>query len=634
MSMNMKKRDIQRRCKREQREDYTIPRLIKSPTGSETEDSPPYSSSSRMQRDLGLDTRRRLCNKFKQQQQHQQYHEPRVSNSSILMGAKEIKRQLSCNSNEISSPTRSSRDFRRSIQASKQESISRTLFDSNNNNDDDEQWSSWKSEHDAREKHSGNNNDNDYENNYIYDNDDDDDDDDTLKVLEKAKAIISSRSDSTDKNNDRTNRSSSTIKKKGSPHNYDNENMKNCMVQRVSELDNSTFASSTSNDGYLPTYLISGLACGDDFKSTPCNNRRSQLLNKYNSDNNNTNNKDEAQETSTLDFLANLHVEQEELNLIFNSFEEEQQELFAQSNCRYTSLAANHHISHTVSSRSNKKPSSYTTTSSSDPPPAKIEAPHRVTNAAAPFQKMIAPRSSFYDELLKDPAYQHALKAGTLWQSLCSQHVNFPSLWWDGQEPACPPLGSSKKKEWAYLGRHRVQGDYKLNSLIGNRGSSGRLLLHLVVRDVLSLEPIEDICCGCFHPNARGVRTTPEFNPRSDDCRDVWLGHRRRAQETRVFVQEEDSDTDSDSDSGDEYTWSTIESLLRHQNKNRVDATPLGALGGKSCVSNKNLRAVFGSKPPVYTVFVLESELYELFQNKLDGSIPASVVLLRHYLRY
>mmetsp|Transcript_52146 Transcript_52146/g.58262 ORF Transcript_52146/g.58262 Transcript_52146/m.58262 type:complete len:169 (+) Transcript_52146:79-585(+) len=139
MSMNMKKRDIQRRCKREQREDYTIPRLIKSPTGSETEDSPPYSSSSRMQRDLGLDTRRRLCNKFKQQQQHQQYHEPRVSNSSILMGAKEIKRQLSCNRNEIGSPTRSSRDFRRSIQASKQESISRTLFDSNNNNDDDDE---------------------------------------------------------------------------------------------------------------------------------------------------------------------------------------------------------------------------------------------------------------------------------------------------------------------------------------------------------------------------------------------------------------------------------------------------------------------------------------------------------------
>jgi hypothetical protein len=30
----------------------------------------------------------------------------------------------------------------------------------------------------------------------------------------------------------------------------------------------------------------------------------------------------------------------------------------------------------------------------------------------------------------------------------------------------------------------------------------------------------------------------------------------------------------------------------------------------------------------------MESELYELFQSKLDGTIPASVALLRHYLGY
>lgn len=51
-------------------------------------------------------------------------------------------------------------------------------------------------------------------------------------------------------------------------------------------------------------------------------------------------------------------------------------------------------------------------------------------------------------------------------------------------------------------------------------------------------------------------------------------------------------------------------------------------------VHNDNLKSIFGSKPPLFTVFVDESELFELFQSCLDGSTPASVVLLRRYLRY
>ena len=655
-NLSMKRKDTQRWGKRrEQREEYTLPHLIKSPTSSttssedyitKTKGSPThtYSSSSRMQQrfsDLSsarkrLSTTRDSNNQQQHRHQHQHRHnslstnkssheDPHVFNNSIHLGASIIKRQLSSsNSNDIDSPIRSSRDFHR-----------------NDDDDDaDDEWSPWKTENDARNKqHNGNGNGN--ENNKTEYNDDDDDDD-TLVVLEKAKAIISARNDLTDTNYAHSSlQTPPPIKEKGNHTTNDNkENLKNCMVQRVSEMDNSTFASSNSgeNDGYLPTYLASGfVACGigqEQQNAAPESPRPLYT---------NNNKDDDALETSTLDFLANLHVEEEELNLIFNSFEEEQQqELCAQSNRRSSSSSAVHHR-HQKSSRStsgcgsgnimtslmcNKKASSPSTTT------AVAVAAFHVTAAATPFEKMIPPRSSFFDELQKDPAYRHALKAGLLWQSLASQHVRFSALWYDGQEPACPPFGSSKKKPWAYLGRHRVQGDYKLNSLIGNRGSSGRILLHLVVRDVVSLEPIEDICCGCFHPNARGIRTTTESNPRSDDCRDVWIAHRRRAQEKRLLVQEDDSDADSDTDSDDEYAFTTIESLLRHQNKNRVDPSPLGAQGGKSAVSNDNLKFVFGSKPPVYTVFVLESDLYELFQDKLDGSIPASVVLLRHYLKY
>jgi hypothetical protein len=674
MNLSMKRNGTQRRGskRREQREEYTLPHLIKSPTCSTTSSddyitktnkgSPtsPYSSSSRMQKrfsDLSGSARRRLSttrdsnNQQQHRHQHQHRHnslstkssrsieDPHVFNNSIHMGASIIKRQLSSNSNGIDSPTRSSRDFHRNNHQN-----------NDDDDDDDDEWSPWKTENDARNKQNDNGNENENNNNDHDLDDDDDDDDDTLVVLEKAKAIISSRSDLTDKNYAHSNLQTPPppMKEKGNHATNDEKenNMKNCMVQRLSETDNSTFASSTSggNDGgYLPTYLASGfVACGSgqDENAAPESPRPLYTNNK----------EDDALETSTLDFLANLHVEEEELNLIFNSFEEKQQELCAQSNRHSSSAAAAAaaaavHHRHQKSSRTsgnssggNIMTSLMCSKKSSPPSPttsATSSAAFRVTNAAVPFEKMIPPRSSFFDELrLKSPSYRHALNAGLLWQSLASQHVRFSGLWWDGEEPARPPFGSSKKKPWAYLGRHRVQGDYKLNSLIGNRGSSGRILLHLVVRDVVSLEPIEDICCGCFHPNARGIRTTKEYNPRSEDCRDVWIAHRRRAQEKRLLVQEDDSDADSDTDSDDEYAFTTIESLLRHQNKNRVDPSPLGAQGGKSAVSNDNIKFVFGSKPPVYTVFVLESDLYELFQNKLDGSIPASVVLLRHYLKY
>ncbi|KAL3905192.1 MAG: hypothetical protein SGILL_009775 [Bacillariaceae sp.] len=381
-----------------------------------------------------------------------------------------------------------------------------------------------------------------------------DSDEDSMNVIERAMSFLSSASKSFE--SPTTNQKQIYVEPEGTPPQRD------YLVQRLSGSDNRSFQSMFGGSNYLPNNLQvdsndKGLA------------------------------ESEEHETSTLDYIASLYTQDQDSKGRRSSrdLKEKQQ--------RPAASAFNRN-----ESRSDRQ----------------LRSP-RITAAAEPFDRMVAPSSYFYDDLLKDPAYQHALKAGALWQSLCSQHVRFPALWWDGEEPACPPLGTIEKIPWSYLGRHRVQSDRKLNALIGNRGSSGRLLLHLVVRDDVTCEPIEDICCGVFHPNARGVRMTAAFDPKVEDCRDVWIGYRRRVQSQ---------------------SRSTLESLLQRQNKNRAFPSPLGGpQSNESDVNNGNLKAVFGAKPPLFTVFVTESELFELIRNecKTRGS-PVSVVLLRRYLRY
>ncbi|KAL3931922.1 MAG: hypothetical protein SGARI_004093 [Bacillariaceae sp.] len=212
----------------------------------------------------------------------------------------------------------------------------------------------------------------------------------------------------------------------------------------------------------------------------------------------------------------------------------------------------------------------------------------RVTAAAKPFENMIPPSGYLYDELLKDPAYQHAVHAGLLWQSLCSQHVHFPALWYDRDQPARPPMGFIKKvmskkhhSKWHYYGRHRVANEPKLNRLIGNRGSSGRLLLHLMVVDKDN---------GSHHPG--NVAFSKAQN---------------------------------------------IEALLQHYNRGFVEATPLGGAGSKQQdmlnIDNANLKAVFGARPPLFTRFVPEEELYAILSENVRTNVPASIVLMRHFLQ-
>jgi hypothetical protein len=165
---------------------------------------------------------------------------------------------------------------------------------------------------------------------------------------------------------------------------------------------------------------------------------------------------------------------------------------------------------------------------------------------------------------------------------------------------------------WDYVGRHRVQENHHLNDLVRNRGSAGRLLLHIVVRDIMTGIPIQDIAVGCFHPSARGVRTSSAFDPSLEGCRDIWLALRRRVDDISV-----------------------IESLLKRNedDANIDDNISESPLGGKHAVDNTNMRAVFGETPPVNTIFVAESEVYELFSNQLDGHTPPASILLQHFLK-
>jgi hypothetical protein len=230
-----------------------------------------------------------------------------------------------------------------------------------------------------------------------------------------------------------------------------------------------------------------------------------------------------------------------------------------------------------------------------------------IVEEPSPCDHIVPPRTPQYEALMKDPGFLHAQRAGTLWQSLVSQHVRFSSKWWNGARS--PPMGVAERRMWNYVGRHRVKESHILNGLVRNRGSPGRLLLHVVVRDIITGIPVLDIAIGCFHPSARGVRTTSASDPSLEECRNIWVALRRRVDDISV-----------------------IESLLkRNEDDDIISESPL--MGGKHAVDNNNMRAIFGETPPVHTVLVAESEVYELFSHHLDGHTPPAAILLQRFLK-
>jgi hypothetical protein len=197
-----------------------------------------------------------------------------------------------------------------------------------------------------------------------------------------------------------------------------------------------------------------------------------------------------------------------------------------------------------------------------------------VSSTLAP--RGVSPMSMIYSKLVRDPAYRHALSAGTLWQTLVSQHVRFPGHWWDGDRS--PQMGMLEDSygngksfcSWQYVSRNRVYSNPLLKKRVRNRASPGRILLHVIVRDLMTLLPVQDIVIGCFHPNARGIRRKEQPDPRDEDCREVWMAVRKHSEDGSVSV---------------------VDRLLT-EGRSIEDVAQNSPLGGLPRISNQNMRAV------------------------------------------
>jgi len=226
-----------------------------------------------------------------------------------------------------------------------------------------------------------------------------------------------------------------------------------------------------------------------------------------------------------------------------------------------------------------------------------------------PLPSLLSPLTREYGKLMQDPGYIHAQKAGYLWQSLVGQHVRFPKHWFDSLRS--PPMGGNAS--WKYVARHTIDNNPIFANLIRNRSAPGRLLLHLVVRDILKGTPVLDIAVGVFHPNSRGVRATERPDPRDEEARHVWMAIRKRSA-NHVTV---------------------LDSLLLPSSSSfKVNRSPIGE--NRRTVTNANMRAVFGEQPPLQTISILESELWEKLtvaaQMKPEAAHAPALLLLQEFL--
>jgi hypothetical protein len=246
-----------------------------------------------------------------------------------------------------------------------------------------------------------------------------------------------------------------------------------------------------------------------------------------------------------------------------------------------------------------------------------VQSPSVVSQLSTPEKTSPKAQSSefwnHYDELLREPAYVHAQSAGFVWQSIVGQHVQFPSSWWSGARG--PPIGEDGLP-WIYFGRHTVKQDRVLNQLVKCRASGGRMLLHVVVQDLLTRTPVQDIAIGCFHPNAKGIRQGAQALKRLEDCRDIWMAIRKRS---RQSVSATDSLLYSQSN------WDGNHSMCR------------SPLGPGQRVTNSNVRSVFGEKAPLETIFLSEDELYERLSSRIkqvtvDGAVSPPMAILQEFV--
>ena len=146
--------------------------------------------------------------------------------------------------------------------------------------------------------------------------------------------------------------------------------------------------------------------------------------------------------------------------------------------------------------------------------------------------------SAFPDtKIMNSASFQHAQRAGLLWQTIVGTFVRFPTEWFNGEripEMGLPAISAQDQPKWNFVCLLHLQ-DKVLSSLIKNKRRNGKILLHIKIMDAQENE-INDIAIGCFHPNAKYVYTN---NPHAesmkedmladDSFRDVWMALRKRS---------------------------------------------------------------------------------------------------------
>eukprot|EP00550_Attheya_septentrionalis_P005325 CAMPEP_0198291824 /NCGR_PEP_ID=MMETSP1449-20131203/9213_1 /TAXON_ID=420275 /ORGANISM="Attheya septentrionalis, Strain CCMP2084" /LENGTH=492 /DNA_ID=CAMNT_0043990507 /DNA_START=105 /DNA_END=1583 /DNA_ORIENTATION=- len=224
------------------------------------------------------------------------------------------------------------------------------------------------------------------------------------------------------------------------------------------------------------------------------------------------------------------------------------------------------------------------------------------------------------DTPVQDHIYLHAQKAGMLWQCLVGQQVKFPSHWYNGER--APRMGATVKGKcpWLYIPQQGIRGNERLNAAVRRKKSPGKILLHIIVNHKVTWKPVEDIVIGCYHPNARGIRGTPNVIEGMKDVRVLWMAVRRRN-----YSAEE---------SNGRPPVTLIDNFLT-QGRSIDKISCDSPLGTRHSINNTNINAIFGATPPEGTICILESEL----SNKVDKpkgnqTCPALLLLEEFVFRH
>ena len=230
----------------------------------------------------------------------------------------------------------------------------------------------------------------------------------------------------------------------------------------------------------------------------------------------------------------------------------------------------------------------------------------------------------------EDEAVAHARRAGPVWRALVGNHVRFPSEWESALGSSKPPIASHLDwSKWYCVARHRVKGNKRLNSRevgVRSRRSGGRILMHLVVKEMHSQNISREIVVGCFHPNSKGIRRG-DPKPEDEDVREVYMCCRWTMYE---------GDNEPTLDLGEEYDeYEGVVDNFLMQRRTYLDYKTMGSpLGARKAVRNENVRAIYGDQAPTIAIELHEDEFAEILKsNGVENvAVLPALVLLKLFL--